>query len=156
MPIRPPASERDWIALTSEPLPADLAAAWALTARAGAVVSFTGVVRDHADGRTGVTAMVYEAYEAPAADRMRQIATAARRRWPEVERLALLHRLGEMALSEASVLVVVSSPHRADAFEAARFCIDTLKQSVPIWKKEMWSEGADWALGASPVVGPPR
>ena len=60
----------------------------------------------------------------------------------------MLHRTGALALSEASVAVVVSSPHRDVAFEAARFCIDTLKETVPIWKQEHWAEGSDWALGA--------
>ena len=151
MPILPPETGADWIALTEAPLPGDLAASWATTARSGAVVTFSGVVRDHAEGREGVRAMTYEAYEAPALDRLAEVAAEARRRWPAVERLALLHRIGRLELGEASVVVVASSPHRDVAFEAARFAIDTLKVSVPIWKKEHWSDGDDWALGANPV-----
>ena len=71
--------------------------------------------------------------------------------YPEVERLALLHRLGHLELSEASVLVVASSPHRAEAFEAARFAIDTLKETVPIWKQEHWDGGTAWSEAAHDV-----
>ena len=96
-------------------------------------------------------AMTYEAYEEPARRVMDEIAAEARRRWPEVERIALLHRVGELTLSEPSVAVAVSSPHRDDAFDAARYCIDTLKETAPIWKQEHWSAGSDWALGEHPI-----
>lgn len=153
MPLSSPGtpSGRDWIELTTAPLPIAPAGAWAVTPRAGATVTFTGVVRDHADGREGVRAMTYEAYEEPARRRLVDIAAEARRRWPDLERLALLHRLGPLELSEASVVVVVSAPHRAEAFEAARWCIDTLKAAVPIWKQEHWEGGDDWALGAQQI-----
>jgi molybdopterin synthase catalytic subunit len=127
--------------------------AWATTPDCGAVVLFLGVVRNHAEGRPGVHSMTYEAYAEPAVRRMQEIAAEARRGWPDIQRLALVHRLGELQLSEASVAVVVGSPHRADAFDAARFCIDTLKEAVPIWKKEHWGagsravDGSGWALG---------
>ena len=146
----PPAGD-DWLGLSRAPLPTEAAHGWAPTARAGAVVGFLGVVRDHADGRDGVTALTYEAYEEEAEARLREIADETRRRWPAVERLALLHRLGELALSEASVLVVVSTPHRDEAFAAARFAIDTLKETVPIWKQEHHAGGVDWATHATPV-----
>ncbi len=149
---------RDWIALGADPLPVVEATEWATTPRSGAVVTFVGVVRDHAEGREGVTGLTYEAYDEVAVDRMVEIAAEARRRWPEVERLALLHRTGHLALSEASVAVVVSSPHRPDAFEAARFAIDTLKETVPIWKREHWAGGDDWgtcAHDARPVPASP-
>ena len=136
---------RDWVALTDAALPVDALASWATTPRSGAVVTFLGVVRDHAEGREGVAAMTYEAYEEPARRVMAEITAEARRRWPEVERIALLHRVGDLALSEPSVAVAVSSPHREAAFAAARFCIDTLKESAPIWKQEHWAGGSDWA-----------
>ena len=148
--MQPPASG-DWIALTGEPLPVDAAPVWATTPSSGAVVVFLGVVRDHADGRTGVTSLTYEAYEEEAVAKLASVATVARERWPVIDRVALLHRTGDLALSEASVAVVVSSPHRAEAFEAARFCIDTLKETVPIWKREHWEGGSDWGTGAHPV-----
>src|SRR5438067_422870 len=143
-----PPDGRDWVALTSLPLPVEAANAWATTPGSGAVVSFLGVVREHSDGRRGVP---YEAYKEQATLRLADIADELRRRWPDVERVALLHRVGGLALSEPSVIVVVSAPHRAEAFEAARFGIDTLKEAVPIWKREHWDDGSEWAEHASPV-----
>ena len=124
---------------------------WASVPAAGAVVSFLGIVRDHAEGRDDVTGLTYEAYETEAIRAMDEIVTQSRRRWSDLARVAVLHRTGFLGLSEASVAVVVSSPHRAPAFEAAQFCIDTLKESVPIWKQEHWAGGADWGLGAHDV-----
>lgn len=143
--------EPDWVELGSEPLPVERATQWASVPDAGAVVTFLGIVRDHAEGRAGVTGLTYEAYESEATRVMAEIVAAARARWTDLARVAVLHRVGELALSDASVAVVVSSPHRGDAFEAARFCIDTLKESVPIWKREHWSGGDDWGLGAHEV-----
>jgi len=154
--LPPSADVRDWVELTAEPLAADAAQRWATVAAAGAVVSFLGVVRDHADGRSGVRSMTYEAYEEPAVRAMREIASEVRRRWPATERIALLHRVGDLDLSEPSVVVVVSSAHRDAAFEAARFAIDTLKETVPIWKQEHWAGGSDWAVeqhAIRPVAG---
>jgi molybdopterin synthase catalytic subunit len=127
---------------------------WALTPSCGAVVVFSGTVRDHAEGRDGVTALVYEAYREPAERAMRDIIAEARRRFPSVGRIAMTHRVGELLLTESSVVVVISAPHRPEAFDAARFCIDALKQSVPIWKKERWSSGEDWGTNASSLVAP--
>ena len=141
----------DWLALTDAPLPVEAAVAWATTPAAGGVVSFLGVVRDHSEGRPGVVGLEYEAYEAEAMRVLGEIAVEARRRWPALERVALLHRTGALALSEVSVAVVVSAPHRPEAFEAARYCIDTLKESVPIWKREHWADGSDWAHGEQPI-----
>jgi molybdopterin synthase catalytic subunit len=149
--LRPSPDARDWVALTDETLPMEDAVAWATTPAAGAVVTFAGVVRDHAEGRSDVRAMTYEAYEEPATRAMNDIAAAVHTRWPAVQRVALLHRVGTLALSEASVLVVVSSPHRRVAFEAALFAIDTLKESVPIWKQEHWAGGSDWAVEQHPI-----
>ncbi len=137
---------RDWVALTEEPLPTAAAVAWATVPAAGAVVTFSGVVRDHAEGRPDVVSMTYEAYEGPAVRALGEIAAEIRTRWPDVARIALLHRVGEVQLSEASVVVVVSSPHRGVAFDAAEFAIDTLKETVPIWKQEHWAGGSDWAV----------
>jgi molybdopterin synthase catalytic subunit len=148
--VQPPASG-DWIAVVDEQLPVDAATAWATTPGSGAVVVFLGVVRDHADGRDGVTGLTYEAYEEEAVAKLAAVGAEARRQWPVVDRIALLHRIGDLELSEASVAVVVSSPHRAEAFEAARFCIDTLKETVPIWKREHWEGGSDWGTRANPV-----
>jgi molybdopterin synthase catalytic subunit len=149
--VAAPPDGADWIGLLATALPTEDAVAWATTPGAGAVVSFLGVVRDHSEGRSGVVGLGYEAYEAEAVRVLSEIAVEARRRWPDVARIALLHRTGELALSEPSVAVVVSSPHRDEAFEAARYCIDTLKESAPIWKREHWSDGSDWARAEQPI-----
>jgi molybdopterin synthase catalytic subunit len=148
--VQPPAAG-DWISVAPEPLPVEVATAWATTPGSGAVVVFLGVVRDNSDGRDGVRGLSYEAYEEEAVTKLAAVAVEAHRRWSVVDRIALLHRTGDLALSEVSVAVVVSSPHRPDAFEAARFCIDTLKETVPIWKREHWEGGSDWATRSHPV-----
>ena len=148
----PTTDANDWVALTTDDLDVGRAYEWAVRPGCGAVVVFSGTVRDHADGRNDVTHLTYEAYEDKALERMSEIIVEARRRWPVLERVALLHRVGRLTLGESSVLVVVSSPHRPEAFEAGRFCIDTLKVAVPIWKQEEWSEGTDWGTGASEIV----
>jgi molybdopterin synthase catalytic subunit len=148
--MEPPAGP-DWIALLPRALPFDAIHAWATVPNAGAVVAFSGVVRDHAAGRDDVVAMTYEAYATEAERVLGEIAADLRRRWPTVARVALLHRVGHLAVGETSVLVVVSSPHRAEAFAAAEYGIDAIKHSAPIWKQEHWAGGTDWALGATPV-----
>jgi molybdopterin synthase catalytic subunit len=149
--VAAPPEGADWIELLATPLPTEDAVSWVTTPAAGAVVSFLGVVRESSEGRAGVVGLGYEAYEAEAVRVLAEIAAETRRRWPDVARIALLHRTGELALSEPSVAVVVSSPHRAEAFEAARYCIDTLKESAPIWKREHWADGSDWARAEQPI-----
>jgi molybdopterin synthase catalytic subunit len=155
----------DWIGVSEEPLPVDEAWSWAVMPRCGGVVTFCGMVRDHSDGRPAVTALEYEAYVEQVMPRLDEVAGAARSRWPEIGRLVLWHRIGHLVVGEVSVVVVASTPHREDAFEAARYCIDTLKHSVPIWKRETWAGGSDWSLcthviedtmtpSAAPTVGP--
>ena len=141
----------EWLALTDDELPVAEATAWATTPRSGGVVLFLGVVRDHAEGRDGVQALTYEAYDEHVVPRLAAIAAEVRRQWPAVERIALLHRRGRVELSQPSVAVVVSAPHRDVAFDAARFAIDTLKESVPIWKQEHWADGSAWGTGAAPI-----
>ncbi len=80
------------------------------------------------------------------------MADEARVRWPVLGRIALLHRVGVLAVGESAVVVVASAPHREEAFAAARFCIDTLKRSVPIWKRETWAGGESWGLEAQHIV----
>jgi molybdopterin synthase catalytic subunit len=115
---------------------------------------FVGTARDHAGDRTGVERLTYEAYEEQAVPRLAAVADEVRRRWPVVGRVALLHRTGELELGEAAVVVAVSTPHRAEAFDAARFAIDAVKASVPIWKKETWAGGESWGLEAQHLVEP--
>lgn len=147
----PAAGEDDWIGLGRSPLPTELAASWATLPRCGAVVTFAGTVRDHAEGREGVEELAYEAYEEPALERMGEVVAEARRRWPEIARVAVLHRLGPLTLGETAVTVVVSSGHRQAAFAAGAYVIDTVKATVPIWKHERWAGGEDWGTGALPI-----
>ncbi len=109
---------------------------------AGGLVTFSGVVRDHHDGKR-VVAIGYEAYGTMAEAKMRQIAEDVIRRWPD-SRIAILHRTGKLEIGEASVVIAVSAPHRAEAFDACEYAIDTLKQIVPIWKKEAYENGEVW------------
>jgi molybdopterin synthase catalytic subunit len=142
----------DWILVTPDALSLSGAVAWATRANCGAIVTFSGVVRDHSRAHEGVTALEYEADHQLADRRMREIVHEARSRWPHLEAVALHHRVGMVALSEPTVLVVASSPHRDVAFEAARFCIDTLKRSVPMWKREYWPGGSAWSEETSPLL----
>jgi len=142
----------DRVELSDMPLNIGELYEWALTPECGAVVVFSGTVRDHAEGRSGVTSLAYEAYGEVALAKMKEVVDEARRRCPAAGRIAVVHRLGELTLTESSVVVVVSAPHRPEAFETARFCIDALKQSVPIWKKETWSTGTDWGTNSNALI----
>ena len=141
-----------WLALTEEPLPVGAAADWVVRSDCGAVVVFSGTARDHAAGRKGVDRLEYEAYEEQVVARFGDIADEIRARWPDVGRIALLHRVGVVPIAESSVVVAVSSPHRPAAFEAARFGIDSLKATAPIWKRERWADGESWGLDTQPVT----
>jgi molybdopterin synthase catalytic subunit len=117
-------------------------------------VCFTGTARDHSAGRSEVTMLTYEAWEEVAVGRLASVAAELRRRWPAVGRVALVHRTGDVSVGEAAVVVVVSAPHRGDAFDAARFGIDAVKATVPLWKREHWSGGADWVREGAELVHP--
>jgi molybdopterin synthase catalytic subunit len=145
-----PVTGDTWVALTDEELPVAAISTWVVRADCGAVVVFSGTVRDHAEGRPGVSGLAYEAYAEQVEPRLLAIADEARSRWP-VGRMALLHRVGPLDLGEVSVVVAVSAPHRPEAFEAARFGIDRLKATVPIWKRETWDGGEDWGLDAHDI-----
>jgi molybdopterin synthase catalytic subunit len=109
-------------------------------------------VRDYADGSSGVTHIDYEAWAEQVEPRLGAIAEQARQRWPELGRIAVWHREGRVLLSESSVVVAVSAPHRGAAFDACEFAIDTLKESVPIWKKEFFDGGSQWARAAQHIT----
>ncbi|GAC1359216.1 MAG: hypothetical protein NVSMB4_18260 [Acidimicrobiales bacterium] len=154
--VRPPEHADDWIGICADALPLREASSWAVVPGCGGVVTFTGTVRDHGVGedgtvRPGVTLLEYEAYEGPALARMEELAAEARRRWPDLGRIVVLHRIGPLGLCEAAVVVVVSAPHRGEAFDAARWVIDALKERAPIWKKEAWAGGSDWGGDARPL-----
>jgi molybdopterin synthase catalytic subunit len=114
---------------------------------------FAGTVRDHADGRPGVVSLEYEAYEKAALREMESIVAKLRHSWPRTGRIALLHRTGLLVPSDVCVIVAVSAPHRAEAFEAARYGIDATKELVPIWKRESWQGGSSWGLDSTPARG---
>lgn len=109
----------------------------------GGVVTFIGLVRDHSRGHE-IDHLEYEAYAGMAERELERIADDASRRWPGT-RVAVAHRTGVLAVGEIAVVVAAAAPHRAEAFEACRFTIDTLKERVPIWKKEVARDGAWWA-----------
>jgi molybdopterin synthase catalytic subunit len=108
----------------------------------GAVIVFRGVARRHSRGRD-VVHLEYEAYPEMAEKVMAQIGDEMQERWP-ISRVAMVHRTGVLEIGQASVVIAVSAPHRSEAFEAAEYAIDRLKQIVPIWKKEVWSDGSQW------------
>lgn len=114
---------------------------------AGATVLFLGTVRDHSEGKEGVTHLDYEVYAGKVEPEIAGIVGEACRKWP-LQAVAVRHREGRVELGEASVAVAVSSAHRSDAFEAARYLIDELKQRAPIWKKEFWPGGEEWSTGS--------
>lgn len=150
--MKQPQLGETWVGLTDESLPLEAAAEWAVRPDCGALVVFSGTARDHSEGRPGVSRLEYEAYEEQVEPRLVAIAEEARKRWPEIARVALLHRVGEVPIGQSSVLVVVSSPHRDQAFAAARYGIDTLKATVPIWKRETWVGGESYALETHPIT----
>ena len=116
-------------------------------AGSGATVLFLGTVRDHSDGKEGVTHLEYEVYEEMVEQKIGSVVEEAVGKWP-VLAAAVEHRSGVVLLGEASVAVAVAAAHRADAFDAAEFIIDELKKSAPIWKKEHWPGGAEWSRGS--------
>ena len=108
----------------------------------GAIATFLGVVRAHTRGRK-VRYLEYEAYREMAIPKMREIAEEIRRKW-EVDDIAMVHRIGHLVIGEASVAIAVSAPHRHQALAACAYAIDRLKETVPIWKKEVWTDGEEW------------
>jgi molybdopterin synthase catalytic subunit len=133
------------ITITPEPL--DRAALVATVAHSGVggIVIFEGVVRDNARGKQ-VRYLEYDVYPEMAIAKIREIIAEANQRWG-AERVAVAHRVGRLEIGEASVIIVVASPHRGEAFEACRYIIDTLKATVPIWKKEVATNGEEWVEG---------
>ena len=137
------------LAIGSEPLAVEplIAALGGNAGADGAVVTFLGLVRNHNLGR-GVRYLEYEGYEPLALKAFQRIADEIGARWPGV-RLALHHRLGRLAIGEASVAIVTASAHRADAFASCRYAIERVKQIAPIWKREFFDGGDVWIEGAT-------
>jgi MoaE-MoaD fusion protein len=118
----------------------------------GAIVTFDGFVRHESHGRRTFY-LEYEAYEQMALAKMKEIGQLIHQKF-DIHRVAIVHRLGRLEIGETSVFIAVSAPHRTAAFDACRFAIDTLKHTVPIWKKEYFEDGAVWADGESPPAPP--
>ena len=150
--VYPHFSLNKMIALTPDPIDISSAYKYLQTDGAGAIDFFFGVVRNNtpdADGqRRDVDKLEYEAYGAMAVKEMQKIADEAHRQWP-ILKYAIVHRTGTLRIGEIAVLIGVATPHRAEAFEATRYIIDTIKQTVPIWKKEIFVDGEVW-VNATP------
>jgi molybdopterin synthase catalytic subunit len=142
----------DLFLLTREPIDHAVLVAHVRAAEDGAVVTFDGCVRNHSHGRRTLY-LDYEAYESMALAKIREISAAIHEKFA-IHRVAIAHRLGRLQIGETSVFIAVSAPHRRAAFDACRFAIDTLKRTVPIWKKEYFEDGAVWADGELPPAPP--
>jgi molybdopterin synthase catalytic subunit len=139
--------DRLLIRITTERIGADEAAGFVADPSAGGTCVFVGTVRDHSAAGS-VAGLTYEAWEELAAKRLEEIGGEMLEKWP-VRKVALLHRTGDLAIGEASVVVACSAPHRAEAFDACRYGIDRLKEDVPIWKKEHLAQGeSHWVMGS--------
>ncbi len=148
-----PPSGHDWLVCVDAALDPGLANQWVIRPDCGAVVCFTGTARDHAGDRTGVHLLEYEAYDEQVLPALAGTAHALRARIPEVGRVALWHRTGALAVTDVAVVVAVSAPHRGQAFDAARWAIDHVKATAPIWKREHHDDGVDWgAANAEPSM----
>ncbi len=138
-----------WIELTKEALDVGAAAAFLATPGAGGLSLFVGTTRRWT-GEQETEELAYDAYAPMAEQEMRRLVAQAQGRWP-VLKACVLHRLGVVPVAEASVVVGVATPHRAEAFDACRFLIDALKQQVPIWKREHYADGSTaWVQGSAP------
>jgi molybdopterin synthase catalytic subunit len=109
----------------------------------GAVATFVGIVRGETDGRA-VERLEYEAYADMAEQTLRQIGDEIQARWPTIHAVAIVHRTGKLTVGEIAVVIALSAGHRPDIFDALRYAIDRLKEITPIWKKEVWADGAAW------------
>jgi molybdopterin synthase catalytic subunit len=153
MAIFPPVSgglEHDIFELTRRPIDARELVDRLLRGASGAVVTFDGVVREQTQGKR-VLYLEYEAYEAMALKMLRQLGQEVHEQWP-IDRIGIIHRLGRLEISESSVVIVVTSPHRRPAFEACHYAIDRLKKIVPIWKHEYFEDGDVWVEGEIPAA----
>ena len=155
----PPVSggtDRDWLEIHSDPIDPAAAIRFASNPDAGGIDIFLGTTRTQTgEGDRTLMALDYEAYTFMALSQFEKMAEEARRKWPVIK-IVILHRTGRVAVGEPSVVVAVSTPHRAEAFEACRWLIDSIKAEVTIWKKEVWSDGNEKWLPELPSSARPR
>jgi len=143
-----PPLQDDIYELVRQPIGTSVLAGHVRAAEDGATVTFDGYVRNESHNRPTLY-LEYEAYESMALAKMREIGAELHKKY-RIHRVAMVHRLGRLEIGETSVFIAISAPHRAAAFDACRFAIDTLKRTVPIWKKEFFEDGAVWADGELP------
>lgn len=141
-----------WVAVTPTALSPDELSAWATRPECGAVVTFSGTARTTSTTPHEILELEYETDVALAESRVERVIAVARERWPAVVAVAIHHRVGTVKVREPAVVVAVSSPHRREAFEAAAFCIDAVKRTVPMWKREVWEGGAAWSEEAKDIL----
>ncbi|MBI2087242.1 MAG: molybdenum cofactor biosynthesis protein MoaE [Deltaproteobacteria bacterium] len=128
--------------VTQEPLNLQALVDYVTDPEAGAIVTFIGTTRNHNEGRR-VISLDYEAYPEMAEKELKRLGEEAKRRW-KIQRMAIVHRVGRVEITEPSVVIAVAAAHRDDAFQACRFAIEEIKKSVPIWKKEVYEGGEIW------------
>jgi molybdopterin synthase catalytic subunit len=129
--------------ITTRELSVDEVVAQVASPSIGAVASFAGVARDHTDGRA-VRYLEYEHYPGMAEEMLEQVGEEIRQRWASIDRVAIVHRVGRLQPGEVSAVIALSAAHREEVFDALRYAIDRLKEIVPVWKKEVWADGAEW------------
>ena len=128
--------------ITDQPLSLEPVVNAVRRSSSGAIATFIGLVRERTRGRQ-VRYLEYDAYREMAVLKMREIAEEIRQKW-QVDEIAMVHRIGRLQIGEASVAIAVSAPHRHQALAACAYAIDRLKETVPIWKKEVWTDGEEW------------
>lgn len=129
--------------VTTRPISADEVVSRLSDPEVGAVTVFVGVVRNNTDGRRTLH-LEYEAYPEMAEQTLAQIGAEVQEHWPTVRQVAIVHRIGKQEVGETSVVIALSAAHRAELFDALHYAIDRLKEIVPIWKKEVWTDGSEW------------
>ena len=152
--VRPVTADEslEWVAVSAHALRPDELSAWVTLPDCGAVVTFCGTARTTSTVAHDIVELEYDTDVDLAESRMRRVSASAHERWPAVRAIAIHHRIGTVPVREPAVVVAVSSPHRREAFEAAQFCIDAVKRTVPMWKREVWRGGSAWSQEARDIV----
>jgi molybdopterin synthase catalytic subunit len=146
----------NWVLISPSGLATAELTAWATRPECGAVVTFAGTVRHSSEDRDDIVALEYETSADLAIAQIEAVIAAARARWTSIVAVAIHHRTGRVEVGDSAVVVVVSAPHRHEAFAAAEYCMDALKESVPIYKRDVWPGGSAWSNDARPIVQLPR